>query len=210
MPRSWAKQHATTDAAPQPPNRAQFAARFQESYRLLWLTAVGIVREPAKAEDVVQEAAVIAMGKLDEFASGSNFNAWMGQIVRFVALNQYRKDRNRRTDAVDPVTIDQRQSADDAPQPSADIERLARGELPPDRGGLDDQVMQALDEIEPVARACLLLRTIEDLPYAEIARLLDVPAGTAMSHVHRARQTLRERLASHESAGRSARSGGTV
>ncbi|MBT8484154.1 MAG: RNA polymerase sigma factor, partial [Phycisphaerae bacterium] len=70
----------------------------------------------------------------------------------------------------------------------------SRGTLPPDQRSFDDDVLHALDGLEETARACLLLRTVVDLPYKEIARALDVPEGTAMSHVHRARRVLREKL----------------
>jgi RNA polymerase sigma-70 factor (ECF subfamily) len=55
--------------------------------------------------------------------------------------------------------------------------------------------MRALRGVSEVARACLLLRTLEGMPYARISELLQIPEGTAMSHVHRTRQFLRERLA---------------
>jgi RNA polymerase sigma-70 factor (ECF subfamily) len=58
----------------------------------------------------------------------------------------------------------------------------------------DDRLLAALQSIGEVARACLLLRTIEGLDYKEIARVLDIPPGTAMSHVYRTRQTLRQML----------------
>jgi RNA polymerase sigma-70 factor (ECF subfamily) len=48
--------------------------------------------------------------------------------------------------------------------------------------------------LDEVARACLLLRTVHDMPYKQIAQVLEVPEGTAMSHVHRARQAMRQRL----------------
>src|SRR5213079_264175 len=74
--------------------------------------------------------------------------------------------------------------------------RLGRhGELPADQAFFDDHVTKALNSVSDVARACLLLRTIEQMEYSEISRLLQIPEGTAMSHVHRARQHLRERLA---------------
>jgi RNA polymerase sigma-70 factor (ECF subfamily) len=56
--------------------------------------------------------------------------------------------------------------------------------------------MAALVEVGEVPRACILLRTVEGLAYPEIAKLLGIPEGTAMSHVHRTRQLLRTRLAS--------------
>ena len=56
--------------------------------------------------------------------------------------------------------------------------------------------LAALEELSEEARCCLLLRIVEDLAYSEIAQLLAIPEGTAMSHVHRAKATLRRRLAS--------------
>jgi RNA polymerase sigma-70 factor (ECF subfamily) len=174
--------------------REEFGERLAGSYRLFWLSAVGIIGNASKAEDVVQEAAVIALGKLDTFEAGSNFEAWMGSIVRFVAMNQYRKERGRRTEAVDPVTIDQHSEASASPERHRDLGKLVRGDVLAAHLDLDDQTLRALQQVDEVARACLLLRTLEDLPYAKISALLGVPEGTAMSHVHRARKFLRERL----------------
>jgi RNA polymerase sigma-70 factor (ECF subfamily) len=74
------------------------------------------------------------------------------------------------------------------------IRLTAQGQLPPDQMAFDDDLMAALNNVNDTARACLLLRTIDGMEYAEISKLLDIPAGTAMSHVHRSRQFLRKRL----------------
>jgi len=55
-------------------------------------------------------------------------------------------------------------------------------------------VIQALSQVNDVARTCVLLRIVQQLSYAEIAEILQIPQGTAMSHVHRTKQFLRERL----------------
>jgi RNA polymerase sigma-70 factor (ECF subfamily) len=169
-----------------------FAGEFQASFRVLWMIAVGIVQDPATAEDVVQEAAVLALEKLDQFKPGTNFRAWMAQMVRFVALNQARKRKRLRTSSLET-------EAETLPHPASygDLRLGNRGELPTDQPYFDDQVIRALNSVSEVARACLLLRTLEHLEYSEIARLLDIPEGTAMSHVHRTRQQLREQLADH-------------
>jgi DNA-directed RNA polymerase specialized sigma24 family protein len=73
----------------------EFAALFRESSRVLWLIAVGIVGDAALADDVVQEAAVVAYRKFDQFRSGTNFAAWMAQTVRYVALNEARREHRR-------------------------------------------------------------------------------------------------------------------
>lgn len=170
-------------------SRAEFAAHFEESFRVLWLVAAGVVRDSSAADDVVQEAAVIAMGKLDDYQAGTNFRAWMASIVRFVALNMLRRQKSH-------GVLGQEIAAPLAAASDSGID--SRGALQADQTWFDDRVVAALHELAPLARACLLLRSVEGLSYEELARMLDIPEGTAMSHVHRARTRLREVLAGHE------------
>jgi RNA polymerase sigma-70 factor (ECF subfamily) len=193
MTRAEAKQHAAR-AIPPPEGRGAFAAQFEASWHVLWLVAVGIVRDRTLAEDVVQEAACIALGKLDAFQQGTNFRAWMVQIVRNVASNQIRKDRRRRTATWNPADLDLSERGDSSASTGSEPELTDRGDLPADQQLFDDRVMQALGSVPEAARACLLLRTLKNLEYSEIAALLEIPEGTAMSHVHRARRRLREVL----------------
>jgi RNA polymerase sigma-70 factor (ECF subfamily) len=176
-----------------------FSAHFEGVFRKLWLIAVGVVRDSALADDIVQEAAMIGYRKRDQFQPGTNFGAWMGQIVRHTALNQGRKKRGRREASLVGVAESQA-----GPQPGAGDDTLAiskSGALPADQTWFDDAVVGALQEVSDTARSCLLLRTVEGLSYGEIAAMLDIPEGTAMSHVHRARAALREKLAAHDSRG---------
>jgi|SRR5882762_4214432 len=171
-----------------------FAAQFAASFRTLWLVAVGITGDRGGAEDVVQEAALLALGKLDKFEPGTNFRAWMAQMVRYVALNHARKRQKHRASALVPELEESGSVASSHSNESA--LRLGRhGELPADQAFFDDNVVRALNSVSDIARACLLLRTIEQMEYSEISKVLQIPEGTAMSHVHRARQHLRERLA---------------
>ena len=174
-----------------------FAAQFEDSFRKLWLIAVGIARNAALADDIVQEAAIVALSKLDQYRPGTNFTAWMGQTVRYVALNQTRKLRRRRAQQLDE-SVGEGASTDMARAPERDTLRLsAKGELPAGQADFDDQMVAALSGVSQTGRACLLLRTVEGLEYREIARILEIPEGTAMSHVHRARRFLRDKLTSH-------------
>jgi len=173
---------------PRDPRAEEFARRFRDSYRILWLIAAGIVSDRTLAEDVVQEAGMIALGKLDQFREGTSFTAWKGQMVRFVALNQARKSRHRRAAELDPEAV---RSA----EVMETVKLTPRGDLPKDAEGFDDRVLHALQSLGETARCCLLLRTVQGLEYSEIATALGIPEGTAMSHVHRSRQALRERLA---------------
>jgi RNA polymerase sigma-70 factor (ECF subfamily) len=173
---------------------AEFAQNFRQAYRTLWTIAAGIVNDPFIAEDVVQEAAVTALGKLNEFEPNSNFTAWMAKIVRYIALNQSRRTR-RQPANLDPGTMDDSLAARGGEParttPLVDV----HGQLDAQRTPFDDRVMHALNSVSDVARACLLLRTLQGLSYDEIAQALQIPPGTAMSHVHRTRLMLREKLA---------------
>jgi RNA polymerase sigma-70 factor (ECF subfamily) len=172
---------------------AEFSLRLQTASRTLWLIAAAVLGRRTDAEDVLQEAAVIGLQKLSDFDPSTNFSAWMGGIVRNVARNQARKTSRRQTTAADPRAIDQSRPANPAAPggPSFD----SRGRLVADQADFDDRVLHALGGLEEVARACLLLRTLKEMPYREISLLLGIPEGTAMSHVHRARQSLRQHLA---------------
>jgi RNA polymerase sigma-70 factor (ECF subfamily) len=162
----------------------EFCARLRQSFRTQWLIAVSIVREPMLAEDVVQEAGLIALGKLADFTPGTNFNAWVGRMVRYVALNYARKERKRRSPSLDALGEGPQAAATAGPAPWAGFKS----------GVLDERIVRELFALQETARACLLLRTVDGLSYAEIAELLDIPEGTAMSHVHRTRLHLRDRL----------------
>lgn len=151
-----------------------FAERFEGAARVLWTIAAAVLGHRAQVEDVIQEAAIVGLEKLDQFDPNTHFEAWMGRIVRFVALNHLRREARRRTSqpellesvpAVEPLDHD-----------------------------LDDTLQAALAGLRPVVRACLLLKVVEELEYREIAQVLEIPEGTAMSHVHRARHALQSQL----------------
>ena len=131
----------------------------------------------------MQEAAVIALEKIGEFNPTTNFIAWMGQIVRFVAMNSARttarRDRILRENATDATNTNASHAA----------------------WGLSPAMNQALATLDPSARACLLMRIVGGLSYQEIASALDIPEGTAMSHVFRARKSLASRVTDPSKAG---------
>jgi RNA polymerase sigma-70 factor (ECF subfamily) len=180
----------TDAAAPPRLDAGTFAAAFEENGRLLWCVAAGVLGAPRDAEDVLQEAAIVALGKLDEFEPGTSFAAWMSQMVRYVALNR----RRRHERAPRAVPADEALAVE-AREPCAPPAFTPDGALADPERHFDDRLLGALATIGATARACLVLRTLSDLEYKEIARILDIPEGTAMSHVHRARAALRRVLA---------------
>lgn len=159
-----------------PLSEAEFAIALQGLRPRLALIAGAVCCNPAEADDIVQEATVVALGKLEDFRRGTSIDAWMSRIVRNLALNSSR--RQRRRSGVLRSLARRSDPAADARSPS----------LP------DSSLSQAMGELEETARVCLVLRVVGGLSYAEIARSIEIPEGTAMSHVSRARRRLRDLL----------------
>ena len=174
----------------------EFAAAFHMNARPLWCIVAGVIGRSDLIEDVLQDAAMIALSKLDQFDASTSFLAWMGQIARFTALNYGRREHRHRSAPVDLEIL----PAPPSPAAAPDMTRTASsavrsdGRLADGQSAFDDEVQAALTALDETARACLLLRVILDMPYREIAVALDIPEGTAMSHVHRARHAMRDRL----------------
>lgn len=176
----------------------ELVAQYRVAYPRLATIAAAIVGDQTQAEDIVQEAAIIAMEKISDFQVGSNIGAWLAEIVRRCALNYRRKTQNRKTFAADPSTMMHL-----AQDPAGGMARLpiveGTGELLADQSAFDDEVLTALKRLSPDARCCLLLRTIQKLSYADIAEIMHIPEGTAMSHVHRSKNEMRNRLQTQNS-----------
>jgi RNA polymerase sigma-70 factor (ECF subfamily) len=183
-------------------SRAEFEALFQGASRRLWIVAAAVMGRPDRADDVVQEAAVIALSKLEVFDKDTSFLAWMSQIVRNVARNESRRHARSGSALTDPLALDQ--SVEHRAEPH-EVGVSLSGDVHDARGGdqqaFDDLVLAALAKLDETARACLLLRTLQDLPYREISNMLGIPEGTAMSHVHRARRAMRNQLSQDMSIG---------
>jgi RNA polymerase sigma-70 factor (ECF subfamily) len=186
---------ATRTGEGRPPDAADpgdFAAQYQIAYPRLTLIAASITGDRWQAEDIVQEAAMIAVEKADCFVPGSSVAAWLAEIVRRCALNYRRKSRGRKTYAADPSHFSQLADRAGAAEPAPIA--ATTGELLADQRSFDDEVLHALEALSDSARCCLLLREVQKLSYAEIAELLHIPEGTAMSHVHRSKEALRQKL----------------
>jgi len=144
-----------------------------------------LVRDPSLAEDVVQDAYERACRYFAAFNGGPG-RAWLLQIVRNAAYSALTAKRQRmevslssglRAPDEDGIDTD---IPDSSPGPEA---ALARRQ---DLAALD----KALNALPAVWRECLILREVEVLSYKEMARIMDVPVGTVMSRLSRARQAL--------------------
>lgn len=157
-------------------------ALYRHARRTVW-------REDQVA-DVVQEAILVAWREFHRFEIGTNFRAWVFQILLNTVYRFNKRIKRKREVGIDDPSLD----------PFAGLEReeawsslLHKPEAL--RELLDQRLVQALDRLGGDERQCLLLRLLEGFSYKEISALLSIPIGTAMSHVHRARMKLREELA---------------
>ncbi len=175
-----------------------FARLYQAHWRLLWCAAAAVVGDRTLAQDIVQQAAVVGLQRLDSFDPSTSFQAWMIQIVRNIAMNEGRKRARRRTGAADTSVLD----AGAAPRVVATGGSVltGTGQVAAGADPFDDNLKRALEGLEETARGCLLLRVVLDMSYRDISLALGVPEGTAASHVHRARAALR-RAMSHTTPG---------
>ena len=152
-----------------------FASLYNHAF---WLT-----RNQAEAEDLVQETFSKALRAFDAFQPSSNFKAWIFRILRNTFLTTRAGIAASRTVFLEdhPDTLD---TTGSGPTPEENLIRL------------DNQAAlhAALEQLQPSLREVLLLCDVEEIKYKDIAVILDVPIGTVMSRISRARSTLRQLL----------------
>ncbi len=154
-------------------------------------TALRLTGTAADAEDLVQDAALLAHRGFPGFTAGSNFRAWFYRILLNRFYSNYRRQRRA------GVSVD----LDDTPELYLYQQAAASG-LTSDSDTattlvdrLDSElVTRALDALPEEFRTVATLYFMQDLPYQEIADMLDVPIGTVRSRLHRARRMLQKAL----------------
>jgi RNA polymerase sigma-70 factor (ECF subfamily) len=152
----------------------------------LYRTALRLTRVPADAEDLVQETYLKAFRAADRFEPGTNLRAWLFTILHNTARNRVR-DRARDTVTIDSGMVER----------AADVPLDGMADTPETlllRETLAPELQAAIDELPDAFRQAVWLRDVEEFSYAEIATMLDVPAGTVMSRISRGRRMLFERL----------------
>ncbi len=161
------------------------------AYRL----ALRVLRDEEQARDAVQEAFLKAYVNLSRFQGRSSFYTWLYRLVMNLCLDVKRRDRSaQRVDTpeaadLERVAMTQSETSDDGwhEHREGPEESLGRTQL---RGA----VAKAIAELPDGAHETLMLREVEGLSYAEIARALEIPKGTVMSRLHYARKRVQELL----------------
>ncbi len=181
---------ASSDVAPEV--REELEAEALGYIDSLYRTALRMTRNPADAEDLVQEAYLRAFRSLHQFKVGTNLRAWIFRIMTNAYINEYRKRSRRPTSA----SLDDLEEfylydhlIDSGVQPTSERpEDVVLNQL------TAQDVLEALDELSDDFREVVVLADIEGFSYREIAEIMDIPVGTVMSRLYRARRRLQRSL----------------
>jgi RNA polymerase sigma-70 factor, ECF subfamily len=170
--------------------RARFERDVLPLLSSLYGAALRMTRNPADAEDLVQETYLRAYRGFAGFQEGTNLKAWLYRILTNSYINTYRK-RQREPQIVDgPDDIDEWYLFDRlgsrSVEGSAEEEVLER--IP------DEDVKRALESLPENFRMPVMLADVEGFSYKEIAEIMDTPIGTVMSRLHRGRKALEKAL----------------
>ena len=156
----------------------------------LYSAALRMTRNPADAEDVVQETYLKAYRAYNTFTAGTNLKAWLYRILTNTYINRYRKAQRRPSEVelgeLQDLYLYKRIGESSGASVSAEEEVLDRF--------VDTDVKQALESLPKHFRMPVLLADVDGFSYKEIAEIFDVPIGTVMSRLHRGRKALQKKL----------------
>ena len=136
------------------------------------------------ALDVAQDAFILAFKNLDAFRKESQFYSWLFRIAYNSAMTRHRRERRHRTSSLEDLAPDAAEGNCELSDPAQSVD--SQDDI--------ESVQQALRELPEEFRMVLVLKEIEEMPYAEIAETVGCPVGTVRSRIHRGRLMLKERL----------------
>jgi RNA polymerase sigma-70 factor (ECF subfamily) len=169
------------------PDPDTFAASALAEIDSLYRFARRLTHDPSRADDLVQETYARALKSRDKFQRREyGIKPWLLRMMYNLHLNRAERERRQPVAMADPGLESNPSTAFD-PGP-IDLSSFQ---------AMDEELVHALDELPEDYRTVMLLWAVEELSYKEIAETLDVPLGTVMSRLHRARRRLADRLRRH-------------
>ena len=173
-------------------DQARFADDTEQFMSSLYSAALRMTRNPADAEDLVQETYLKAYRAYGTFQEGTNLKAWLYRILTNTFINSYRAKRRHPEETeledVEDFYLFNRLGG---------LEAAAAGRSAEDEvldTFTDDEVKQAIESLPESFRMAVLLADVEGFSYKEIAEIMEVPIGTVMSRLHRGRRALEKAL----------------
>jgi RNA polymerase sigma-70 factor (ECF subfamily) len=174
-------------------DQARFADDAMPFMDGLYSAALRMTRNPADAEDLVQETYLRAYRGYPRFEEGTNLRAWLYRILTNTFINSYRSKQRRPAESdlgdVEDLYLYRRLGG---------LETSQRGRSAEDELMdlvTDTEIKDALEQLPEQFRIAVLLADVEQFSYKEIAEILDIPIGTVMSRLHRGRKALQKLLA---------------
>jgi RNA polymerase sigma-70 factor (ECF subfamily) len=156
----------------------------------LYSAALRMTRNPADAEDVVQETFLKAYRAYGTFQAGTNLKAWLYRILTNTYINRYRKQQRRPSEVelgeLQDLYLYRRLGEPSGASPSAEQDVLD--------GIVDNDVRAAMESLPEHFLLPVYYADVEGFSYKEIAEILDIPIGTVMSRLHRGRKALQKKL----------------
>jgi len=173
-------------------DQSTFADQAMEYMGSLYTAALRMTRNPADAEDLVQETYLKAFRAFGRFEQGTNLKAWLYRILTNTFINSYRSKKRRpeqtELDEVEDLYLYRRLGGLEAVTAGRSAEEEVLDHF------TDTDVKAAVDALPEQFRMAVLLADVEGFSYKEIAEILDVPIGTVMSRLHRGRKALQKVL----------------
>lgn len=173
-------------------DQAQFAELAMEHMGSLYTAALRMTRNPADAEDLVQETYLKAYRAFGTFQAGTNLKAWLYKILTNTFINSYRSRKRRpeqtELDDVEDLYLYRRLGGLEAAAAGRSAEEEVLEHF------TESDVKAAIEALPEQFRMAVLLADVEGFSYKEIADILDVPIGTVMSRLHRGRKALQKAL----------------
>ena len=173
-------------------DRGRFTELAMPHMQALYTAALRMTRNPADAEDLVQETFLKAYRAFDRYEDGTNLRAWLYKILTNTFINSYRaaKRRPEKADVEDVEDLYLYHRIGDLQ--ATGVGRSAEDEV--FDHFTDDEVKKAIESLPEAFRIAVLLADVEGFSYKEIAEITEVPIGTVMSRIHRGRKALQKAL----------------